>query len=180
MRAALVLLLAAACLAGPAAAQRYPAAKAAARPTDAPPPAGETDAAIDAWRARYIVGDGAEYAFSDELGVVLLQPDRGQDPARMPLRIWVRSEHFELMKEESGSHRSDQALYAFDCPLGRYRVLSIDFYPQLNLQGERTSQDAQDLNWTYPRPGDDADHLTWYVCRWAADTAATRAAAARR
>jgi hypothetical protein len=172
----LACALALLCAAGPALAQR---GAAPAPPKDAPPPAEQTDAAVDAWRLKNIVADGATYAFRDEDGVVLFKPDRDQDPARMPLRIWVRSEHFETLKEESGSHRSDIALYAFDCPLGRYRLLAMDLYPQLNLQGGAERYDAQTVSWTYPRPGETADRLTWYACGWAADTAAQRARARR-
>jgi hypothetical protein len=141
--------------------------RAAPRPQTAqepPQPAELTAAGITAWRTAQVKPKGYFHAFDWEDHALYVRPANGAKPTDPQLRLWVREEYFKAHLDDDGEHRSSLSLIALDCPLGRFRTLTFDAFPKLNLDGEPRVSDAQDPEWDYPRPESVEEQLVFYGC----------------
>ena len=135
----------------------------------APSPTEMTDAGIAAWRKAQIKAGDYAFLMDWDDGSIFLKEVRGFDLKQGVTRLWVREEYFKQQLEDGVAFRSDESLVAIDCPGQRLRVLTIDSYPQVNLDGEPSAYDAQAPQWTYPRPESLEERLTYAVCIWIKD-----------
>ena len=115
------------------------------------PPKDKSAAAVAAWvKANVVVGPYLPLETTAERVSFYVLDDLAPTDARV--RAWTRDEMFAPQKNTRGvAYRSVSMLAEVDCAQRRWRFVAIDWYPELNLKGERVGQDAPDAKWTYER-----------------------------
>ncbi len=115
-----------------------------------PPPRDRSPAVVAAWTKANVQPGPYVWLETGDKAVSFYALD-DLPPTDARIRAWIRDELFEDGKGPFGAYRSRSTLTEFDCEARRWRFVAMDWYPQLNLKGDRASQDAPDARWTYER-----------------------------
>lgn len=120
---------------------------------DPPPPAGDTDAAVQAWIDEYLRIDGWVVVGADNVAVSLLK-DEAIDRTANGLPIGeIRHEYFRPVDFGGQPIRSVTQLVVVECEHSSQYLAAMTIYEHNNLQQNHGLRRFQEVSWTAAAPG---------------------------